>query len=51
MSFNFMSAVSISVILEPKKIKSAIVSAVSPSICHEVKETDFHDLSFLKVEF
>ena len=24
------------VILEPKKIKSAIVSIVSPSICHEV---------------
>ena len=31
------------VILEPKKIKSLIVSIVSPSICH--------DFSFLNVEF
>ena len=31
------------VILEPRKIKSVTVSAVSPSICH--------DLSFLNVEF
>ena len=28
------------VILEPKKIKSAIVSIVSPSICHEVMGLD-----------
>ena len=28
------------VILEPKKIKSVIVSIVSPSICHEVMELD-----------
>ena len=28
------------VILEPKKIKSAIVSTVSPSICHEVMGPD-----------
>ena len=28
------------VILEPKKIKSATVSTVSPSICHEVMGTD-----------
>ena len=28
------------VILEPRKIKSATVSIVSPSICHEVMETD-----------
>ena len=28
------------VILEPRKIKSATVSAVSPSICHEVMELD-----------
>ena len=28
------------VILEPKKIKSATVSAVSPSICHEVMGPD-----------
>ena len=28
------------VILEPKKIKSVTVSAVSPSICHEVMGSD-----------
>ena len=28
------------VILEPKKIKSVIVSIVSPSICHEVMGPD-----------
>ena len=39
-----------SVILEPRKIKSATVSTVSPSICHEVM-TGCHDLSFLNVEF
>ena len=32
------------VILEPRKIKSATVSTVSPSICHE--RTRCHDLSF-----
>ena len=37
------------VILEPKKIKSATVSPVSPSICHEVM-TGCHDLHFLKVQ-
>ena len=36
-------------ILEPRKIKSATVSTVSPSICHEVM-TGCHDLSFLNVE-
>ena len=36
------------VILEPRKIKSATISAVSPSICHEVMGPD---LSFLNVEF
>ena len=35
------------VILEPRKIKSA---TVSPSICHEVDGTGCHDLSFLNVE-
>ena len=35
------------VILEPKKIKSATVSTVSPSICHGTK---CHDLHFLNVE-
>ena len=45
------------VILEPRKIKSATVSTVSPSICHEVMGPDLtfrklrcHDLSFLNVE-
>ena len=38
------------VILEPPKIKSATVSTVSPSICHEVM-AGCHDLSFLNVEF
>ena len=37
------------VILEPRKIKSAMVSTVSPSICHEVRGPD--DLSFLNVKF
>ena len=36
------------VVLEPRKIKSATVSTVSPSICHEVMGLD--DLSFLNVE-
>ena len=34
------------VILEPKKIKSAIVSTVSPSICHEVMGLDAMILVF-----
>ena len=38
------------VILLHKKIKSVIVSTVSPSICHEVMGPDAHDLSFLNVE-
>ena len=37
------------VILEPRKIKSATVSTVSLSICHEVMGLD-HDLRFLNVE-
>ena len=37
------------VVLEPKKIKSIIVSTVSPSICHEMMGR-CHDLSFLNVE-
>ena len=36
-------------ILEPQNIKSATVSTVSPSICHEVMGC--HDLGFLNVEF
>ena len=38
------------VILEPPKIKSATVSTVFPSICHDVMGTGCHDLSFLNVE-
>ena len=39
------------VILESRKIKSATVSTVSPSICNEVSDgTGCHDLSFLNVE-
>ena len=38
------------VVLEPKKIKSATISTVSPSICHEVMRSRCHDLSFLNVE-
>ena len=34
------------VILKPKKIKSVIVSIVSPSICHEVMELDAMILVF-----
>ena len=37
------------VILEPRKIKSATVSTVSPSICCEVRGPD--NLSFLNVKF
>ena len=35
------------VILEPRKIKSATVSTVSPSICHEVIGVDAVSLGFL----
>ena len=39
-------------ILEPKRIKFATVSIVSPSICHEVMGLDaIYDLGFLNVEF
>ena len=41
------------VILEPRKIKSATVSTISPSICHEVMGSYAmnlcHDVSFLNV--
>ena len=39
------------VILESKEIRSVTVSIVSPSICHEVTGTRFHDLGFLNAEF
>ena len=40
-----------SVILEPRKIKSVIVSIVFPSICHEVMGPDATVLVFLNGEF
>ena len=39
------------VILEPKKIKSAIISIVSPSICHEVMGLDAMILIFWMLSF
>ena len=39
------------VILEPKKIKSVIVSLVSPSICHEVMGPDAMILVFWMLSF
>ena len=39
------------VILEPRKIKSATVSTVSTSICHEVMEPDEMILVFLMLNF
>ena len=38
-------------ILEPPKIKSATVSTVFPSICHEVMGPDAMIFVFLNVEF
>ena len=38
------------VILEPKKVKSATVSIISPSICHEVMGSGVM-ICFLNVEF
>ena len=46
MSFNFMAESPSAVILNPKKIKSLIVSIVSPSICHEVMGPDAMILVF-----
>ena len=37
--------------LQPKKIKSAAVSIVPPSMCHEVMGLDAMILVFLNVEF
>ena len=45
--FNFMAAV----ILEPLKIKSLIVSIVSPSIYHEVMGTETMTFVFLMLSF
>ena len=38
------------VILEPRKIKSATVSTLSPSICHKVMGLDAMIFVFLNVE-
>ena len=40
MSFNFVAAVTVHMILEPKNIKFLTVSIVSPSMCHEVMGPD-----------
>ena len=50
MSFNFMAAVAICMILEPPKIKSVTVSTVSSFICHEVMGPDAI-FCFVNVEF
>ena len=56
-SFIFMAALTITLILQPKKIKSFTASTFPPSICHEVMGLDavilvfFFDFSFLNVEF
>ena len=39
------------VTLEPRKVKSAIVSIVSPSICHEVMGLDAMIFIFLMLSF
>ena len=43
---SFMAEVTISVILEPPKMKSVTVSIVSPSICHEIMGPDAMILVF-----
>ena len=50
-SFNFMAAVTIAVILEPKKRKFVTASTCSTSICHEVMGPDATILSFFSFEF
>ena len=39
------------VILEPKEVKSVIVSIVSPSVCHEVMRPDAMILVFGMLSF
>ena len=48
---NFMAAITSAEILEPPKIKSATVSTVSPSICHEVMGPDAMILVFWMLSF
>ena len=45
-----MAAVTVKVILEPKKVKSVTISIVSPSICREVMALDA-TIYFLNIEF
>ena len=40
MSFNFVAAVTVRSVLEPKKIKSVTISTFPPSVCHEVMRSD-----------
>ena len=51
MSFSFMAAVTIAVILKPKKMKALTVSIISPSICHEVMGPDAMILVFQMLSF
>jgi len=46
-----MASVTITVILEPKKIKSVTASTFSPSICHKVMGPDAILGFFFNVEF
>ena len=45
-SFNFMAAVTVCSDLEPKKMKSVIVSTFPPSVWHEVMKLDTMILVF-----
>ena len=50
-SFNFMAAITICSDFGAQKMKSATVSTVSPSICHEVMELDAMILVFWMLSF
>ena len=50
-SFNFMAAVTITMILDPEKTKSVTVSIASLSICHEVMRPDAVILVFWMLSF
>ena len=50
-SLNFRAAVTITVILEPKKIKSVIGSIFFPIYLPFIDKSVCHDLSFLTLEF
>ena len=51
MFFNFMAAITICSDLGAQKIKSDIVSTVSPSVCHEVMGPDAMILVFCDCGF